>query len=178
MSAAAGERFTLRWDGRRAYEERTVDLDRVDALLDAFLERLTSPTSTCRACGGRVLVTARWFEVFERMHYGCFHYAFEHGDFDRDEECTLDGCPSAAIEPWHVTNDPRDALVGQLLDDLRSGDLAGESLVTSVEREGPGVIRARFDEQAYLVTVRRVAQHPTQHPTQDPAQERESSDRV
>lgn len=139
--------FRLRWDGERSYEERTADVAHVDALLDAFLERLTSPTSTCRDCGGRVLVTARSFEAFERMHYGCFHYVFEHGELDRDEECALGGCPSAVIEPWHVLNDPRDALVAQLLDDLRGGDLAAESLEAQVEREGPGVISARFDEQ-------------------------------
>ena len=101
-------------------------------------------------------MSAKWFETFERRHYTCFHYEFEHGELDRDEECTLAGCPSAVVEPWHVTNDPRDALVAQLLGDLRSGDLAADSLEAQVEREGPGVISARFDEQRYLVTVRRI----------------------
>jgi hypothetical protein len=31
------------------------------------------------------------------MHYVCFHYEFEHGEFDVDEECTAGGCPSAPI---------------------------------------------------------------------------------
>ncbi|WP_420888485.1 DUF7660 family protein [Cellulosimicrobium cellulans] len=30
------------------------------------------------------------------MHYVCFHYQFEHRDFDVDESCGLPGCPSAA----------------------------------------------------------------------------------
>lgn len=34
------------------------------------------------------------YETFERMHYVCFHYEFEHGDIDVDEECTAGGCPS------------------------------------------------------------------------------------
>lgn len=31
------------------------------------------------------------------MHYVCFHYEFEHGEFDVDEECTAGGCPSASL---------------------------------------------------------------------------------
>ncbi|MGI3786230.1 MAG: hypothetical protein ACRYG2_36255, partial [Janthinobacterium lividum] len=51
---------------------------------------------------------------------------------------------SPASARRHVLDDPRDALVGQLLDDLRAGDLAAESLVAQVEREGPGVISVRL----------------------------------
>ena len=39
------------------------------------------------------------YETFERMHYMCFHYEFEHGsadaDADPDEDCGVPGCPSA-----------------------------------------------------------------------------------
>jgi hypothetical protein len=35
------------------------------------------------------------YERFERMHYVCFHYEFEHDPADPDEECTAGGCPSA-----------------------------------------------------------------------------------
>jgi len=38
------------------------------------------------------------FEVFERMHYVCFHYEFEHGDTDVDAECGAGGCPSRTPE--------------------------------------------------------------------------------
>ncbi len=31
------------------------------------------------------------------MHYVCFHYEFEHGDADVDEECGAGGCPSASL---------------------------------------------------------------------------------
>ncbi|MFE6649888.1 hypothetical protein ACFVJS_25220 [Nocardioides sp. NPDC057772] len=37
------------------------------------------------------------FETVEQMHYVCFHYEFEHGDIDVDEECNAGGCPSASI---------------------------------------------------------------------------------
>ena len=42
---------------------------------------------TCARCGREVRVNRDSFEVFERMHYVCFHYEFEHGGFDPDEEC-------------------------------------------------------------------------------------------
>jgi hypothetical protein len=37
------------------------------------------------------------YEVFERMHYVCFHYEVEHGDTDVDTECGAGGCPSASL---------------------------------------------------------------------------------
>lgn len=37
--------------------------------------------------------------MFEQMHRVCFHYEFEHGPFDPDEECEAGDCPSAAIRP-------------------------------------------------------------------------------
>lgn len=46
-------------------------------------------------CPRRVAVSAAEYDVFEQMHYVCFHYGFEHGEFDVDEECDAGGCPSA-----------------------------------------------------------------------------------
>lgn len=51
----------------------------------------------CRRCGRPVRVSASQFDVFEQMHYVCFHYEFEHGEYDVDEECTAGGCPSAVL---------------------------------------------------------------------------------
>jgi len=42
-------------------------------------------------------VSAEHYEVFERMHYVCFHYEFEHDPTDPDEECQAGGCPSASL---------------------------------------------------------------------------------
>jgi hypothetical protein len=39
------------------------------------------------------------FEIFERMHYVCFHYEFEHDPFDPDAECDAGGCPSSRLRP-------------------------------------------------------------------------------
>lgn len=34
------------------------------------------------------------YDVFERMHYLCFHMEFEHGDDrDPDVDCGIPGCP-------------------------------------------------------------------------------------
>lgn len=51
----------------------------------------------CRRCQRPVRVSAELYDVFEQMHYVCFHYEFEHDDFDVDEECRAGGCPSASL---------------------------------------------------------------------------------
>jgi hypothetical protein len=57
------------------------------------------PTDTkepiCVRCGLEVRVNREIYEILERMHYVCFHYGFEHGGFDPDEECDAPGCPSS-----------------------------------------------------------------------------------
>jgi hypothetical protein len=53
----------------------------------------------CVRCGRPVEIEAERYETFERMHYVCFHYEFEHDPTDPDEECSAGGCPSAAIHP-------------------------------------------------------------------------------
>lgn len=53
----------------------------------------------CRRCSRPVRVSRDYYETFERMHYVCFHYEFEHDlsnqDTDPDEDCGVPGCPSA-----------------------------------------------------------------------------------
>jgi hypothetical protein len=39
-------------------------------------------------------VSEAQYDVFEQMHYVCFHYEFEHGQTDVDAECAAGGCPS------------------------------------------------------------------------------------
>lgn len=50
----------------------------------------------CARCGVEVTANRERFEVFERMHYVCFHYEFEH-DTDPDEGCLAMGCPSSSF---------------------------------------------------------------------------------
>jgi hypothetical protein len=47
----------------------------------------------CVRCKQPVVVNREMYDVFERMHYVCFHLEFEHGDRDPDEDCGTPGCP-------------------------------------------------------------------------------------
>src|ERR1700733_10579679 len=49
----------------------------------------------CVRCGLEVRVNRDSFEIFERMHWVCFHFEFEHMGFDPDEECDAPDCPSS-----------------------------------------------------------------------------------
>ena len=52
----------------------------------------------CVRCHRPVRLSADQFEVFEKMHYVCFHYEFEHDPADPDEECQAGGCPSFRLD--------------------------------------------------------------------------------
>ncbi len=53
----------------------------------------------CRRCRRPVEVSRAQYEVFEQMHYVCYHYEFEHDSADPDEECSAGGCPSESVYP-------------------------------------------------------------------------------
>lgn len=55
----------------------------------------------CRRCSRPVGASAAQYETFERMHYVCFHYEFEHDPADPDQECRAGGCPSGALGGGH-----------------------------------------------------------------------------
>jgi hypothetical protein len=154
VQTADGRHVLLRWDHDQLAEENATDGDHIDEMLDTFLERLTAPALICRDCGRPVTVSSDQFEVFERMHYTCFHYLFEHDPFDPDEECTAGGCPSASIGPGQRVEEPRDSLVEELIDDLMASELGTESVEVRIERRGPGTIAASFDANNYLITIR------------------------
>ena len=50
---------------------------------------------TCVRCHQEVRVNRDSYDIFERMHWVCFHYEFEPIGFDPDEECNAPGCPSS-----------------------------------------------------------------------------------
>jgi hypothetical protein len=58
------------------------------------------PTDTeelkCVRCGLEVRVNRESYEIFERMHWVCFHFEFEHMGFDPDEECDAPAAPEAS----------------------------------------------------------------------------------
>jgi hypothetical protein len=53
----------------------------------------------CRRCDRPVEISRDQYDVFEQMHYVCFHYEYEHDPIDPDEECGAGGCPSESINP-------------------------------------------------------------------------------
>lgn len=50
----------------------------------------------CQRCGKPVVASAADYDVFEHMHYVCFHYEFEHPG-DPDTECVAGGCPASGV---------------------------------------------------------------------------------
>ena len=54
----------------------------------------------CQRCGEPVDLSQDDYEIFERMHFECFHYAFEHDlnkpGISEDEDCGDPVCPSGA----------------------------------------------------------------------------------
>jgi hypothetical protein len=48
----------------------------------------------CRRCGRPVRVNRERYDIFEQMHWICFHFEFEHTlEFDPDEPCADPSCP-------------------------------------------------------------------------------------
>jgi hypothetical protein len=47
----------------------------------------------CKRCGLPIKVNKELSDVFEDMHWLCFHLEFEHGDYDPDEPCDDPSCP-------------------------------------------------------------------------------------
>ncbi len=50
----------------------------------------------CEYCNSPVIANADNYEIFENMHWLCFHLNFEHSG-DRDESCDDPSCPW-----WHI----------------------------------------------------------------------------
>ena len=54
----------------------------------------------CDRCHRPVTRSRDSYETFERMHWVCFHYEFEHGDtLDPDTACGDPSCPARAFDP-------------------------------------------------------------------------------
>jgi len=101
------------------------------------------------------------FDVFEQMHYVCFHYEFEHdigrGETDVDGDCGVPGCPSGVLPVAEPGPDAqaalKDAAVGLRRPYAKDG--------WAVEFEGPGVLSARRDgTKVLLVAVEQVDDNP------------------
>lgn len=57
---------------------------------------MNDPAPICIRCGQLVTVNREHYELFERMHWLCFHLEFEHQG-DPDAPCRDPSCPW-----WHI----------------------------------------------------------------------------
>jgi hypothetical protein len=67
----------------------------------------------CVRCGRPVQQNRDHYDIFERMHWVCFHYEFEHdgGEGDPDVACADPSCPARAVDSsappsWLTPRDP------------------------------------------------------------------------
>lgn len=63
------------------------------------MKQVVSMVKICRRCNRPVTVNADYYDIFEQMHWLCFHLEFEHGNHDQDEPCEDPSCP------WNIIND-------------------------------------------------------------------------
>jgi hypothetical protein len=128
----------------------------VAAGVQRFLGEMTATgkTLTCRRCGRLVVISRDQFDVFEQMHYVCFHYEFEHDPADPDEDCGVVGCPSGILPPVVRQDVVRDTLMREVVDAIAGSQLATEALAFRIEPIRPGAALADLgDGREYLVAV-------------------------
>ena len=71
-------------------------------------------TLLCARCDREVVDARDSYEVFERMHYVCFHFEFEH-DTTQMSGCEAMGCPSSELGgPWSHPKLPIPQQVGRV----------------------------------------------------------------
>ncbi|WP_198949900.1 hypothetical protein [Kineosporia sp. A_224] len=106
----------------------------------------------CRRCARPVVAGAADYDLFEQMHYMCFHYEFEHRG-DPDVECDAGGCPAAGLglAPLRVRTEGVD--VAQAGNTVVPAILALEQIGLTVTRSGDDLV-------AVLGNARFVAEDP------------------
>jgi hypothetical protein len=77
------------------------------------------------------------FDVFEQMHYVCFHYEFEHHPIDPDGDCGTPGCPTGILPPVVRQDVVRDTLIREAVDAIAGSQLATEALAFRIEPISP-----------------------------------------
>lgn len=87
-----------------------------------------APPPACRACGRPVIKHRSDYDLFEQMHWICFHYENEHftedGHNDPDDECRDPDCPNGKIRRYEeklrsLGSDPVNVAVEEHLAKLR-----------------------------------------------------------
>jgi len=47
----------------------------------------------CKRCNRPVSKSSEYYDIYEQMHWICFHLEYEHGEYDPDEPCSDPSCP-------------------------------------------------------------------------------------
>ncbi|MEQ8191528.1 MAG: hypothetical protein ABRQ39_26415 [Candidatus Eremiobacterota bacterium] len=47
----------------------------------------------CKRCNRPVSKGSEYYDIYEQMHWICFHLEYEHGEYDPDEPCSDPSCP-------------------------------------------------------------------------------------
>lgn len=125
---------------------------------DAVDGRRISPDDAeetpCRSCGRSVANAREARDIFEGMHWVCFHYAFEHEisqPTDVDADCGQAGCPSAQLMSTERDLE-NDSLLAAILDALRTGAVTAEPTLDVL---APGRLMVRTTAATFTVTVSR-----------------------
>ncbi|VXB78108.1 conserved hypothetical protein [Aeromicrobium sp. 9AM] len=104
---------------------------------------------TCRRCGGSVRNADDGRNIFEHMHYVCFHYEFEHGDEDVDFDCGSPGCPSGMLPPI-APSPAAEAALDEVTDALRDPYSAD---AWHVDRRTPSSLALTRGSDSFLVVI-------------------------
>lgn len=89
----------------------------------------------CKRCGKAVQVYRDDYDVFEGMHWLCFHMEYEHGSYDPDEPCDDPSCP------WNRFNHKNEHIF-----------LHDQSLVVKHEKQFVGLIFLESQKDRYPST--------------------------
>ncbi|HBX81449.1 MAG TPA: hypothetical protein DEH05_10110 [Propionibacteriaceae bacterium] len=93
----------------------------------------------CVRCGLPVEASGAHYDVFEKMHYTCFHYEFEHRG-DPDVECNAGGCPAAGLSMMSLPFRIEGVALTQAGNTVVPAVLALRALGFTVEREGDAIV--------------------------------------
>lgn len=121
----------------------------------------------CRRCGLEVVANRAQVDVFEGMHYVCFHYEFEHPG-DPDVECRAGGCPAAGEALMSLRGRVDGTELSQAGNTVVPAILALRQLGFNVTWEGPTIVArlgdARFQADDPVAVLGLVKLTETRHP--------------
>lgn len=70
----------------------------LEAIITSMEPSSSDEPLICVRCKKPVIRNRSNYQVFEKMHWSCFHYAYEH-EGDPDISCADPDCPARAFDP-------------------------------------------------------------------------------